>query len=103
VCLSHIVTYCHILSHIVFGKISLQKNLVGHSCRSFPQKSAIISGSFAKNDLQLRHPMSLRHPVIRNQGRKYLVATKLVPELNQLRYMLKFNLREGGKEKMFVC
>ena len=33
---------------------------IGH----FPQKSPIISGSFAKNDLHLRHPMGLRHPVI---------------------------------------
>jgi len=33
--------------------------LIGH----FPQKSLIISGSFAKNDLQLRHPTGFRHPV----------------------------------------
>jgi len=33
--------------------------LIGH----FPQKSRIISGSFAERDLQLRHPMHLRHTV----------------------------------------
>jgi len=32
---------------------------IGH----FPRKSPMISGSFARHDLQLRHPMSLRHPV----------------------------------------
>ena len=29
----------------------------------FPQMSPMISGSFARIDLQLRHPMGLRHPV----------------------------------------
>jgi len=29
----------------------------------FLQKSPVISGSFAENDLQRRHPMGLRHPV----------------------------------------
>jgi len=28
----------------------------------FSQQSRIINGSFAKNDLQLRHPTGLRHP-----------------------------------------
>jgi len=32
---------------------------IGH----FPQKSPIISGSFAKTTCNLRHPMGLRHPV----------------------------------------
>jgi len=32
---------------------------IGH----FPRKSPIYSGSFAKNDWNLRHPMTLRHPV----------------------------------------
>ena len=29
----------------------------------FSQKSPMISGSFAENDLDLRHPVGLRHPV----------------------------------------
>ena len=33
----------------------------------FPQESSIMSGSFAKNHLQLiRHPMGLRHPTVTN-------------------------------------
>jgi len=30
----------------------------------FPQKSPVISESSAGNDLRLRHPMGLRHPVL---------------------------------------
>ena len=52
---------------------------IGH----FPQKSPIISGSFAKMTCNLRHPMSLRHPVLRrNRGRVQPIAFGVSFNLN---------------------
>ena len=57
----------------------------------FPQKSPIIDSSFAKNDLQLRHPMGLRHPGIRKP---------VIWILGSIRYVSGKNLSssDGGKE-----
>ena len=40
-----------------------QDALSSYVIRHFPQKSPMISGSFAKVTCSLRHPMGLRHPV----------------------------------------
>jgi len=41
-----------------------QKSAIKYGHTLFPQKSPMISGSFAKETGNLRHPMHLRHPVL---------------------------------------
>jgi len=66
----HILTHCHARQHVFYdSRVTLWRRVIGcliFFIGHFSQKSPIISGSFAKHDCNLRHPMRLRHPVLRH-------------------------------------